>query len=58
VSVVTAVTFSTYHAGGWVAVGWGAYLSFMFVVLAASISMLRSPETARSAAAKPVFATT
>jgi len=58
VGIVTSVTFSTYHAGGWVAVGWGAYLGFMFVVLAASISMLRSPETARAASAKPVFATT
>jgi hypothetical protein len=57
-AVVTTLTFSTYHAGGWLGVGWGAYLGFILVVLVASIAMLRSPETERSVIANPAFATT
>jgi len=58
VGVVTSATFSTYHSGGWLVVGGGAYLGFIFVVLAASISMLRRPEVARPAITNPVLSAT
>jgi hypothetical protein len=56
VGVVTSVSFSTYHAGGWLVVGWGAYVGFIAVVLVASISLLRRPESARSAVAPAISA--
>ena len=57
VSVVTSVNFSTYHAGAWLPVGWFAYVGFIFVILVASISMLRRPESSRQSAETPAFGT-
>jgi hypothetical protein len=39
-----AITFSTYHGKGWNAVGFGAYVGFLVIVLILSIALLRRPK--------------
>jgi len=41
VEVAPALTFSTYHAGGWTVVGWTSFLGLFAVVLVLSALMLR-----------------
>lgn len=45
VAVWVGVTFSSYHGKGWNAVGWGAFIGFLAVVLLTSISRLTRPGT-------------
>jgi hypothetical protein len=46
ISIVTSMTFSTYHGAAWSIPGWGAFIGAVFVVLVVSISLLRAPATA------------
>jgi hypothetical protein len=46
IAVVTSMSFATYHGAGWAVPAWGAYLGFLFVVLVASVSLLRTQATA------------
>jgi len=48
VAVWVGVTFSSYHGKAWNAVGWGAFIGFLAIILITSISRLT-----RSAAAAP-----
>lgn len=43
VVVWVALTFSTYHGKGWNAVGFGAFVGFLVVVLITSVSLMRRP---------------
>ena len=43
VVVWVALTFSTYHGKGWNAVGFGAFVGFLLVVLITSVSLMRRP---------------
>lgn len=45
VAVWIEVTFSTYHGKAWNAVGWGAFIGFLVVILVTSISLLARPAT-------------
>ncbi len=38
-----AITFSTYHGKGWNAVGFGAYVGFLVIILILSVALLRRP---------------
>lgn len=40
VAVWVGVTFSSYHGKGWNVVGWGAFIGFLAIILATSISRL------------------
>lgn len=44
VEVVATLTFSSYHAGAWTAVGWIAYLGFLAVILVGGIALTREAE--------------
>jgi hypothetical protein len=44
VEVVTTLTFSSYHAGAWTAVGWIGFLGFLAVIFVASIALARGAE--------------
>lgn len=54
VAVWVEITFSSYHGKAWNAIGWGAYIGFLAVVLLSSLTMLggllgsRSPSLAVS----------
>ena len=50
ISVVTSLTFSTYHGAAWGVPGWGAYLGFLVLVLGLAITMLRGAATSASRA--------
>lgn len=43
--VYTALTHSSYHAGGWTVIGWSAFIGFLIVVLWMSLAMIRAPKT-------------
>jgi hypothetical protein len=52
--VYTALTHSSYHAGGWTVIGWFAFICFLMVILWMSLAMIRAPKTvARTYAAVP-----
>jgi len=55
IEVVTALTFSSYHAGAWTAVAWVSFLGFLVIVLATSIAIMRPGRTAPTAAAESVL---
>jgi hypothetical protein len=44
--VYTALTHSSYHAGGWTIIGWCAFIGFLIVILWTSLAMIRAPKTA------------
>jgi hypothetical protein len=46
ITVVTAMTFSTYHGAAWAIPGWGAFIGALFVVVVVSVSLLRTKATA------------
>ena len=45
-AVWIGVTFSSYHGKAWLVIGWGAYVSFLVVMLILSVSLLRHRHTA------------
>lgn len=42
VAVWVEITFSSYHGKAWNAIGWGAYIGFLAVVLIGSVTSLRT----------------
>jgi hypothetical protein len=40
-AVWIGTTFSSYHGRAWMAIGWGAYVAFLVVVLVVSVPMVR-----------------
>jgi len=42
ISIVTSMTFSTYHGAAWSVPGWGAFIGTMLVILVVSVSLLRT----------------
>jgi hypothetical protein len=57
IEVVTALTFSSYHAGGWTAVAWVSFLGFLAIVLATSIALLRPARAATDLPTERVLTT-
>jgi hypothetical protein len=55
IEVVTALTFSSYHAGGWTAIAWVSFLGFLVIVLAMSIAMMRPVSAGMDAPTEPAL---
>jgi hypothetical protein len=51
--VYTALTHSSYHAGGWTIIGWFAFIGFLVVILWMSLAMIRAPKTVSLTAESP-----
>jgi len=46
IAVWIGVTFSSYHGKAWLVIGWGAYIGFLVLMLIASGSLLKRPQSA------------
>jgi uncharacterized membrane protein len=46
ITVVTSMTFSTYHGAAWSIPAWGAFFGAMLVVVVICVSLLRTKATA------------
>jgi hypothetical protein len=57
IEVVTSLTFSSYHAGGWTALAWVSFFGFLVIVLAVSIGIMRPERTTTAGPAEPVLTT-